>query len=202
MTERLPGEGLLGEAADLVRLRAALAVRADTEGLLDVGWDEVGSPFGALVVCATDIGVVRVLLPNEDRDAALAGVANRVSARLLRAPRRVDPARRQLDEYFEGHRHSFDVAIDWRLSAGFRRVALAAVAGVPYGSTATYREIATAAGNARASRAAGSACATNPTPIVVPCHRVLRADGALGGYLGGSALKRALLDLERSATVR
>lgn len=193
------GVRLSDEEAAMAPLRAALAARADADGLLDVGWDEVDSPFGVLVVCATDTGVVRVVLPNEDADAVLTLLAEKVSPRLLRARRRIDPAREQLDEYFQGRRRSFDLPVDWRLSTGFRRQALAAVAEVPYGSTASYREIAAAAGNAKATRAAGSACATNPTPIVVPCHRVLRADGALGGYLGGPELKRALLDLEQAA---
>jgi methylated-DNA-[protein]-cysteine S-methyltransferase len=192
MTVRLPGED-----EDVARLREALAARAVAEDLLDVAWDEVDSPFGSLAVCATDVGVVRLVLPAEDRDAAMRAVSTAVSPRVLRAPRRVDPVRRQLSEYFEGRRRTFDVAVDFRLSSGFRRQALAAVAAVPYGATATYRQIAEAAGNVRATRAAGSACATNPTPIVVPCHRVLRTDGGLGGYLGGPEVKRALLDLER-----
>lgn len=190
---------LTAEAAALARLRAGLAERAAAAGLLDVAWDEVESPFGPLAVCTTEAGVVRVVLPSEDRDAALATVAARVSPRVLRAPRRVDAARAQLTEYFEGRRRSFDIGVDWRLSAGFRRRALAAVAGLPYGTTASYREVAAAAGNPRATRAAGSACATNPTPLVVPCHRVVRADGALGGYLGGPAMKARLLELERRA---
>lgn len=191
MTVTLPGED-----EDMARLREALAARAVADGLLDVAWDEVDSPFGPLAVCATDVGVVRLVLPAEDRDAAMRSVSTRVSPRVLRAPRRVDPVRRQLSEYFDGRRRAFDVPVDFRLSAGFRRQALAAVAAVPYGATATYRQIAEAAGNVRATRAAGSACATNPTPIVVPCHRVLRTDGGLGGYLGGPEVKRALLDLE------
>ncbi|MGF1661608.1 MAG: methylated-DNA--[protein]-cysteine S-methyltransferase [Kineosporiaceae bacterium] len=192
MSMRVPGE-----AEDVARLSRALARRADAEGLLDVAWDEVNSPFGTLAVCATATGVVRVVLPNEDRHAALAAIAALVSPRLLRAPDRLDAVRAELGEYFAGRRRSFDVPVDWRLTAGFRRLALAAVAEVPYGSTASYRDIAGAAGNPRATRAAGSACATNPTPIVVPCHRVLRADGALGGYLGGPAMKASLLELER-----
>jgi methylated-DNA-[protein]-cysteine S-methyltransferase len=187
------------EVSALARLRAALAERAGTAGLVDVAWDEVDSPFGVLAVCTTETGVLRVVLPSEDCDAALATVAARVSPRVLRAPRRVDAARAQLSEYFEGRRRSFDVGVDWRLSAGFRRRALAAVAGLAYGTTASYREVAAAAGNPRATRAAGSACASNPTPIVVPCHRVVRADGALGGYLGGSAMKARLLELERGS---
>jgi methylated-DNA-[protein]-cysteine S-methyltransferase len=190
---------LTDEGSALTSLRGRLAERAESAGLLDVAWDDVDSPFGALAVCVTEAGVVRVVLPAEDRDAALAAVAARLSPRLLRAPHRVEAARAQLGQYFEGRRRSFDVGVDWRLSAGFRRRALAAVAGLAYGTTASYRDVAAAAGNPRATRAAGSACATNPTPIVVPCHRVVRADGALGGYLGGPAMKARLLELERSS---
>jgi methylated-DNA-[protein]-cysteine S-methyltransferase len=184
---------------ELGRLRRRLAERAARDGLLDVAWDGVESPHGRVLVCATEEGVVRVVLPNEDPDAALAEVAARVSPRLLRAPERVDPLRTQLDEYFRGRRRGFDVRVDWGLVTGFRRRALEAIATVPYGRTATYREVAAAAGNPRATRAAGSACATNPVPILVPCHRILRSDGGLGGYLGGVHLKRSLLALEAGA---
>lgn len=181
---------------DLDRLSELLAARAATEDLLDVGYGEVDSPFGPLLACVTPAGVVRVAFEAEDHDVVLAGLASRVSPRILRAPRRVEPLRRELGEYFDGRRQHFDVAVDWRLSAGFRRMALAAVSALPYGTTATYTEVAIAAGHPKAIRAAGSACATNPVPIVVPCHRVVRSGGGLGGYLGGLDAKRALLDLE------
>lgn len=181
---------------ELAALRERLAERAEDVGILDVAWENVASPFGDLVVCATAQGVVRVVLPAEDADAALQAVSETVSPRVLRSPRRTDLARRQLSEYFDGSRTAFDVPVDWRLATGFRRQALDAIAAVPYGRTATYRQIAEAAGNPAAVRAAGSACAHNPVPVIVPCHRVIRSGGGLGGYLGGLDLKRALLSLE------
>lgn len=177
-------------------LRDRLVAEAAAAGLLDVAYDEIDSPFGLLLACATDAGVVRLAFASEDQGAVLDILADRISPRVLRAPGRLEPLRRELGEYFTGRRQRFDVGVDWRLSAGFRRVALAAVARVPYGATATYAAVAEAAGSPRAVRAAGSACATNPVPIVVPCHRVLRSAGGLGGYLGGLDVKRALLDLE------
>lgn len=182
--------------ADVTTLSQGLAARAATEDLLDIGYGEVDSPFGALLACVTPAGVVRVAFADEDHDAILAGLARQISPRILRAPRRVEALRRELGEYFDGRRQRFDIAVDWRLSAGFRRLALAAVSALPYGTTATYTEVAMAAGNPKAVRAAGSACATNPVPIVVPCHRVVRSGGGLGGYLGGLDAKRALLALE------
>lgn len=180
-------------------LRTRLVARAAAAGILDVAYDEIESPFGRLLACATDAGVVRLAFETEDQGSVLDVVAGRISPRVLRAPARLEPLRRELGEYFAGRRHDFGVAVDWRLSAGFRRTALEAVARVPYGTTATYSEVAGAAGSPRAVRAAGSACATNPVPILVPCHRVLRSGGGLGGYLGGLAVKRALLDLELRA---
>jgi methylated-DNA-[protein]-cysteine S-methyltransferase len=186
---------------DLSTLRNGLAQRAEAAGLLDVAWENVASPFGDFIVCATGRGVVRVVLPAEDADAALQAVADRVSPRVLRSARRTDVARRQISEYFEGTRRTFDVPVDWHLTSGFRREALAVVAALPYGTTATYREVAEALGKPAAVRAAGSACANNPVPVIVPCHRVLRTGGGLGGYLGGLDLKRALLALESGGGV-
>ncbi|MGH9030797.1 MAG: methylated-DNA--[protein]-cysteine S-methyltransferase [Acidimicrobiia bacterium] len=177
-------------------LRARLAERAAAEDLLDVAYSLVDSPLGALIVAATPAGIVRLAFPNEARDMVLAELARRLSPRLLEAPARLDTARRELDEYFNGNRTRFDLAVDWALTTGFRREVLAATAGVPYGQTATYRSVATTAGNPRAVRAAGTALATNPVPIVVPCHRVLRSDGTVGGYRGGPERKRELLRLE------
>jgi methylated-DNA-[protein]-cysteine S-methyltransferase len=186
----------LDDATQVAQLHSALVARAEAEGILDVAYDEVDSPFGPLLVCSTEAGLVRVALPAEDTETVLRSVAERVSPRVLRAPRRVERVRAELGEYFEGRRRDFDLALDWRLSSGFRLRALHAIAQVPYGSTATYTEVATGAGNPRAVRAAGSACATNPMPIIVPCHRVLRTGGGLGGYLGGLDMKRELLALE------
>jgi methylated-DNA-[protein]-cysteine S-methyltransferase len=173
-----------------------LADRAAEEGLLDVAYTTSDSPFGTLLLAATPRGVIRVGLPNQDADDLLEDLAARISPRVLEAPSRLDPLRRELDLYFEGELTEFDLPLDWRLSRDFRRRALRAIARIPYGRTRTYREIAASAGNERAVRAAGTACGSNPIPIVVPCHRVLRTGGALGGYGGGLEMKRALLELE------
>jgi methylated-DNA-[protein]-cysteine S-methyltransferase len=173
-----------------------LAERADTEGLLDVAYANVDSPFGSLLLAATPRGLVRVNLPALDPDDALEELAERVSPRVLEAPARLDDVRRQLDRYFEGKLTEFDLKLDWRLSRDFRRRALRAIARIPYGQTRSYMQVAASAGNKRAVRAAGTACGSNPIPIVVPCHRVLRTGGALGGYGGGLPMKRALLELE------
>jgi methylated-DNA-[protein]-cysteine S-methyltransferase len=182
------------------QLRARLATRAEEEALLDVAYAPVDSPLGTLVVATTPTGVVRLAFADEPRDTVLADLARRLSPRVLEAPARLDPARRELDEYFGGKRTRFDLALDWALTTGFRRDVLTATSRIPYGETATYTSVATAAGNPRAVRAAGSALATNPIPIIVPCHRVVRSDGTLGGYRGGLPLKDELLRLEASGT--
>lgn len=178
------------------RLRAKLAERAAQEGLLDVAYAPVDSPLGTLVLASTPAGIVRLAFEDEDRDAVLGDLAARVSPRVLEAPARLARAFRQLDEYFAGKRTRFELPLDWALTRGFRRAVLGAAAGIPYGTTGTYRSVATSAGNPRAVRAAGTALATNPIPIIVPCHRVLRSDGALGGYRGGPERKAELLRLE------
>ncbi len=172
------------------------AERAAAEGLLDVAYTTTESPFGDLLLASTRRGLVRVGLPSQDADLLLEDLASRVSPRVLEAPERFEQARRQLELYFAGRLRSFELALDWRLSKDFRRRALRAVARIPYGKTRTYLELARSAGNERAVRAAGSACATNPIPIIVPCHRVLRSGGGLGGYGGGLPMKRALLSIE------
>jgi methylated-DNA-[protein]-cysteine S-methyltransferase len=187
-------------AADWERARRELAVRADAEGLVDVAFERHDSPLGSILIGATIEGLVRVGLPAEDEDAVLDELARRISARVLRSPRdSVTRARRQLDEYFRGQRRAFDVELDWRLTAGFRREVLRATAQIPYGQTASYRQVATRAGSPAAVRAAGTALATNPLPILVPCHRVLRSGGALGAYRGGPEAKAQLLCLEGAA---
>lgn len=180
-------------------MRASLnrfAERASEEGLLDVAYTTADSPFGPLLLATTPKGLVRVGLPNQDAGELLADLATRVSPRVLEAPARLDEARRELELYFEGKLTEFDLPLDWRLSKDFRRKVLRAIARIPYGQTRSYTQMASSAGNERAVRAAGSACGSNPIPLVVPCHRVLRSGGALGGYGGGLPMKEELLRLE------
>jgi methylated-DNA-[protein]-cysteine S-methyltransferase len=172
------------------------ADRAAEEGLLDVAYTTTDSPFGPLLLATTPRGLVRVGLPNQDADQLLEDLAERVSPRVLEAPAQLDEARRELDRYFEGRLERFDLPLDWQLSKDFRRRVLRAIYRIPYGQTRSYTEMATSAGNERAVRAAGTACGSNPIPLVVPCHRVLRTGGALGGYGGGLPMKEALLKLE------
>jgi methylated-DNA-[protein]-cysteine S-methyltransferase len=179
-------------AAAIARLKA----RAAEEGLLDVAYARTDSPFGPLLLARTRRGLVRVGLPSQDPDQLLDDLAERVSPRVLEAPGELDEVRRELDLYFEGKLDSFDLPLDWRLSGGFRQRVLRAINRIPYGQTRSYTEMARKAGNERAVRAAGTACGSNPIPLVVPCHRVLRSGGALGGYGGGLSMKRGLLELE------
>ena len=180
-------------AADL---EAALA-RAEAEGLVDVAYAVADTPIGPLLVAATDAGLVRVAFEREDDDTVLQELAARIAPRVVASPKRLDRVRRELDEYFEGRRDHFELALDWRLSSGFRKTVLEHLyADVPYGHTVSYLELATIVGNPKASRAVGTAMATNPIPIVVPCHRVLRTGGNLGGYGGGLETKVKLLALE------
>lgn len=185
--------------AALSALHARLAAAADAEGILDVAYRTIDSPVGALLLAATEEGLVRVAYANEDHDAVLGALADRISPRILEVPGRLDVVARELDEYFAGRRRAFDVSIDWRLTAGFRTVVLHHLPDIAYGHTASYAEVARLAGNPKAVRAVGTACATNPLPIVVPCHRVVRSDGTMGGYLGGIEAKRTLLSLEAAA---
>ena len=182
---------------DITRLHARLAAAADRDDVLDVAYRTVGSPVGSLLIAATPAGLVRVAFSSEGHDAVLQQLSERISSRLLRAPKRLDAVARQLDEYFSGRRRTFDVPLDWQLSKGFRRVVLSHLAvDVGYGTTASYGTLARLSGSPKAVRAVGTTCATNPIPVVVPCHRVVRSDGALGGYRGGPAAKRTLLELE------
>jgi methylated-DNA-[protein]-cysteine S-methyltransferase len=182
---------------DITRLHARLAATADRDDLLDVAYRTVDSPVGSLLVAATPTGLVRVAFSSEGHDVVLQNLSDRISSRLLHAPKRLDGVARQLDEYFAGRRHSFDVPLDWQLSKGFRRLVLGHLAAdIDYGTTASYGTLAQLSGSPKAVRAVGTTCATNPIPVVVPCHRVVRADGTLGRYRGGPAAKRALLDLE------
>jgi methylated-DNA-[protein]-cysteine S-methyltransferase len=171
-----------------------LTERAAAEGLLDVAYATVDSPLGQLLVAATPRGLVR--LSYGAGGEVLEDLAGRLSPRILEAPARLDEVRRELDEYFEGRRSEFDLPIDWSLTRGFTGKVLRATARIGFGKTSTYAEVAGRAGSPRAVRAAGNALGANPIPVVVPCHRVLRTGGALGGYTGGVERKEFLLRLE------
>jgi methylated-DNA-[protein]-cysteine S-methyltransferase len=182
------------------RLRRGLAREAEREGLIDVAFEQHETPLGTIIIGATREGLVRIGLPAEDDADVLQQLAERISPRVLRASREaLVRTRDQLDEYFGLDRRSFDIPLDWRLATGFRREVLRATERIPYGQTASYRDVATRAGSPNAVRAAGSALATNPLPIVVPCHRVVRTGGGLGQYRGGLAAKARLLELEGAA---
>ena len=184
------------DGAHLEVLRVRLAQRAGQAGLLDVSYRTVPSPLGELLLAATEAGLVRLAFHSEGFDQVLAGLSDQVGPRLLAHSAPLDAAARELEEYFAGRRRNFDLPLDLRLTRGFRRQVVEQLPTIAYGSTASYAELARRAGSARAMRAVGSACATNPLPVVLPCHRVLRADGSIGGYRGGPEAKRMLLALE------
>lgn len=184
------------DGRELAALHRTLVEGAAARGLLDVTYRVVDSPVGPLLVVGGERGVLRVAFEVQDHDAVLGDVARRVSPRVLEGGARLDPVLRELDEYFAGTRHRFDVPVDLRLATGFRRDVVAALPDVPYGRTATYAQVAAAAGRPRAVRAVGTACARNPVPLLLPCHRVVRSDGTPGQYAGGAPAKRVLLDLE------
>jgi len=192
-------EPLNPDDATMRRLHARLAAAAEADGLVDVAYRTVDSPVGTLLLAATAAGVVRIAFEQQGHDAALAALASLVSPRVLRAPARLDPLVRELEEYFAGTRRTFDLPLDRRLASGFRAEVLAHLPEIGYGTTASYAAVAALAGNPKAVRAVGSACATNPLPVVVPCHRVVRSDGTMGGYAGGPAAKATLLALEAAA---
>jgi methylated-DNA-[protein]-cysteine S-methyltransferase len=175
-----------------------ISAAAAAAGLLDVAYATLDSPLGKLLLAATPEGLVRVAYVDyTDQEGVLEQLAAKVSPRVLAAPRKLDEPRRELDQYFTGGRRQFEIPLDWRLTQGFSRRVLEATARIPYGATATYKQMATAAGNALASRAAGNALGSNPIPIIVPCHRILHSDGGLGGYTGGLDKKRLLLAVEK-----
>lgn len=184
------------DTATLARLRARFTQQAEAAGLVDIAYTTVASPVGTLLLAATPTGLLRVAYEVEDHDRVLDQLADRLSSRILRAPGRLDLAARELDEYFAGRRRSFDIALDLSLSHGFRQLVQRHLPTIGYGQTLTYGQVAELVGNPRAVRAVGTACATNPLPVVVPCHRVVRTDGSPGGYVGGAAAKSTLLALE------
>ena len=174
-----------------------LSGRAEAEGLVDVAYTSVDSPLGPLLVAASPKGLVRVSYTDSlGPDPVIEELAERISPRVLEAPARLDPVRRELDEYFAGRRTEFATPIDWSHLAGFTRKVLRATARIGFGETSTYAGVASRAGSPRAMRAAGNALGANPMPVIVPCHRVLRTGGALGGYTGGIERKEYLLRLE------
>jgi len=186
------------DAAADAALAAAqrLSNRLAEQSLADINYAPVDSPFGELLRAASDRGLLRLAFPEENADDVLERLAARVSPRIVRAPAQLDRVRRELDEYFEGRRREFELALDWTLVGPFGRRVLGATARIPYGRVLTYTDVAAEAGSPRGSRAAGNALGATPIPIVVPCHRVLRGSGALGGYAGGLPRKQFLLELE------
>jgi len=187
------------DTGTLSRLRDTLGLAAEAEGLLDIAYTTIDSPVGTLLLAATPKGLVRVAYDIENHERVLDTLSQRISPRVLRAPRRLDAAARELDEYFGGQRRVFDLPLDLSLSKGFRQLVQRHLPEIGYGQTRTYGQVAELVGSPRAVRAVGTACATNPLPVVVPCHRVLKADGTPGGYVGGPEAKTTLLRLEAVA---
>jgi len=181
------------------RLHRRLVETVTSDGILDVAYTIIDTPVGSLLLAATEKGLARVAYASEDHDKVLGDIANTLSSRILRAPQRLDRVAREIDEYFIGTRKTFDLQLDMSLSSGFRQRVQCHLPDIAYGHTESYAEVAAFVGNPKAVRAVGSACATNPIPIVIPCHRVLRSDGTLGGYVGGLAVKSALLKLESAS---
>jgi methylated-DNA-[protein]-cysteine S-methyltransferase len=181
------------EAATISAIAAA-----DRQGLIDVSVSTVDSPVGDLLVAVTPQGLVRLAF---DPTHVLDDLAERISPRVVEAPARLDPVRRELDEYFAGRRRAFDLVIDWSLTGGFRRRVLEATARIPSGHVTTYGALAAEVGKPSAARAVGNAVGSNPVAIVVPCHRVVPASGGVGNYGGGPERKAFLLDLEHAETI-
>lgn len=179
-------------SADLDRRFRDAATRA---GLIDAAFDVVDSPVGQLLVAATDRGILRISF-DSDPEHSLAQLSRVAGRRVLRAPRALDPVRRELDEYFQQRRRSFDLSVDLRGTTPFTAQVLGELALVPYGQTSTYGDLAARVGRPRAARAIGMVMNHNPIPIVLPCHRVIGANGSLVGYAGGLDKKEALLRLE------
>lgn len=181
-------------------LRDRLARAAQDAGVLDVAYRTVDTAVGQVLVAATEVGLLRVAFAVEGFDQVLDTLARRVSPRVLRAPARLDPVVRELEEFLAGRRRDFDLPLDLALTSGFRREVVRRLPSIGYGQTASYATVAALAGSPRAVRAVGTACATNPLPLVVPCHRVVRSDGTAGQYVGGAAAKGWLLALESAAS--
>lgn len=193
---RKAAAGASAGSIEIGALGAELARRAGEQGLIEIAYRTIDTPLGPVLAAATDLGLVRLGFPGEPGEPLLEGLAGAIGPRIVETPDGFDDLRAELDEYFAGERRNFEVPLDWRLTGGFVRRILRHTAEIPFGQTRTYAEVATAAGSPRAFRAAGSALGANPIPIVVPCHRVLRSGGGLGGYGGGLETKRRLLRIE------
>jgi len=193
---RARGTASAGSASAAAGAAGRLSSRLAAEGLADVSYAPADSPFGPLLLAATRRGLVRLAFPEEDIDSVLERLASKISPRIVEAPTLLEPARRELEEYFGRGRRRFELRLDWTLVGGFGRRVLRVTSQIPYGGVLSYAEVAADAGSPRGSRAAGNALGSNPLPIVIPCHRVLRSGGALGGYGGGPERKRWLLELE------
>ncbi|MCV7300092.1 methylated-DNA--[protein]-cysteine S-methyltransferase [Mycobacterium barrassiae] len=180
----------------LSRLHTRLEQAAEANHVLDIAYRTIDTPVGTLLLAATTVGVVRVAYDIEDHDTVLTRLGDAVSPRILRSPRRLDTVARQIDEYFAKRRTTFDVPVDLRLAKGFRRSVVEHLRDIGYGHRESYATVAAAIGHPRAVRAVGTACAHNPLPVVVPCHRVVRSDGSAGQYVGGVLAKSTLLELE------
>ena len=204
MTPTMPDIDLLSGLSDdsdeqtLERLRARLVSSATSDGLLDISYRHLDTPVGDLLIATTRRGLVRIAYARENHDEVLRRLGERISPRILLAPARLDQAAHELDDYFTGARKTFDLPLDLELASGFRYRVLEQLRQLDYGQTASYSAVAHAVGNPNAVRAVGSACAHNPLPVIIPCHRVVRSDGAIGNYLRGQEAKLALLKLERS----
>jgi methylated-DNA-[protein]-cysteine S-methyltransferase len=193
----LGAAGLFGPALDA----EAFARRAFDEGLADVAYSYADSPLGRLLLAATPRGLACIAyLDFRPEDEVLRRLSSRLSPRVLEAPARLDDARRQLDEYFTGRRRAFSLPLDWGMVSDFGRRVLGRTAEIPFGAVETYGDVARAIGSPGAARATGNALGSNPMPIVVPCHRVVRGGGKVGGYTGGIERKELLLTLERGGS--
>lgn len=187
--------------APLERLHERLEARAVGDAAPDVHYRTVDSPVGRLLVAATEAGLARVAFEREDEEAVLQSLADRIGPRILRTPKRLDDAARWFDAYFAGATDPFGLPLDTRLARGFRLEVLDRLRQVPYGERVSYAALAARTSSPRAVRAVGTACATNPLPLVIPCHRVTRSDGSVGAYLGGPETKVRLLALETTGAL-